>query len=606
VALQEIRIPDIGDAEDVEVIEILVKAGADVAVDDPLIVIESDKASMEVPATAAGKLEKIAVAIGDKVREGQVIAVVDAAGAQAKGPSAPKSTTTQQPKPSSQAGVAKPEAPPKPATPKENVPTKAQSTTNANAASNARSSAPAQKSAGPTSRPTADAATAPSDSARKQRIEVRVPDIGDAQDVAVIEIAVKPGQTVAVDDLLVVLESDKASMEIPAPVPGRIVSVDVADGAKVEEGSLIVVIETTEAGAPSKERQPELAADEVKPPPESPTQGRGDGASRPDRSDAAAIAESPPSERADEPTPAPPSGVVYAGPAVRRLARELGVDLAKVKGTGTHGRILKDDVDGYVRAALSAPKSQVATSGIPPIPTIDFSRFGQIETVALTRIRARGAGNLHRSWLNVPHVTQHDEADVSDLESFREELKAEAQSKGIKLTPLAFIVKATVAMLKQFPTFNASLDASVRNIILKRYYHIGLAVDTPDGLVVPVLRNADQKGVFELAKEIETLSQKAQQNKLAVGDLQGASFTISSLGAIGGTAFTPIINAPEVAILGVSRLTMKPHWNGTAFEPRRVLPVSLSYDHRAINGAEAGRFVTSLCQSLKDMRRVLL
>jgi pyruvate dehydrogenase E2 component (dihydrolipoamide acetyltransferase) len=587
VALQEIRIPDIGDAEDVEVIEILVKAGADVAVDEPLIVIESDKASMEVPATAAGKLKKIAVSIGDKVREGQVIAVVDSVGPGAQAaPTPPKSEANQTTRKSeaSQQRQAEP---------------KAGATETTRAATQDAVEAP-KKSPKPTL--TADDAPTKETPPRKHMLEVRVPDIGDAQDVAVVEIAVKLGQSVAADDLLVVLESDKASMEIPAPVAGRIASVDVADGAKVEEGSLIVVIETAESAAPSKAHEPELADEtpQTAPPDD-------EAVSTAVRSETSTETKASGEEQVEAPTPAeaPPSGTVYAGPAVRRLARELGVDLAKVKATGTHGRILKDDVDGYVRAALSAPKA-AAAGGIPSIPMIDFSRFGQVETVALTRIRARGADNLHRSWLNVPHVTQHDEADVSDLEAFREELKAEAQAKGIKLTPLAFIVKATVAMLKQFPTFNASLDASVRNMILKRYYHIGLAVDTPDGLVVPVLRNADQKGVFELAKDIETLSQKAQQNKLAVGDLQGASFTISSLGAIGGTAFTPIINAPEVAILGVSRLTVKPHWNGSAFEPRRMLPVSLSYDHRAINGAEAGRFVTSLCQSLKDMRRVLL
>jgi len=552
VALQEIRIPDIGDAEDVEVIEILAKVGADVAIDDPLIVIESDKASMEVPATAAGKLQKIAVAIGDKVREGQVIAVVDGVAVQ-----------TQEARP------AKPE--PIAAHP-----------------SSDRAEAPATTVEAPAP------VVATQGGAQKQIVEVRIPDIGDAKDVVVVEIAVKPGQTVGIDDLLVVVESDKASMEIPAPVAGRVVSVDVVNGASVEEGTLLAVIEAAAAPA-SKATQPVQKEVEVA----VPTASRDESA--PMLPAAPIAAASPVVAKA-----VPPSGNVYAGPAVRRLARELGVDLAKVGGTGPGHRILKSDVDGYVRTALSAAKAAPSSSGIPSIPTIDFSRFGEIETVALTRIRARGAENLHRSWLNIPHVTQHDEADVSDLEAFREDLKSEAQSKGIKLTPLAFIVKATVATLKQFPAFNASLDASVRNLILKRYYHIGLAVDTPDGLVVPVLRDADRKGVFELAKEIEALSQKAQQNKLAVGDLTGASFTISSLGAIGGTGFTPIINAPEVAILGVSRLVVKPHWNGSAFEPRRMLPVSLSYDHRAINGAEAGRFVTALCQALKDMRRVLL
>jgi pyruvate dehydrogenase E2 component (dihydrolipoamide acetyltransferase) len=542
VAQQEVKIPDIGDAEDVEVIEILATVGAQIAVDDPLIVIESDKASMEVPATVAGKLLKISVAVGDKVREGQVVAVVEVA--QAASTAVPEKRPAPQP-------VAKQVEAPKKAPLAQNNP------------------APAAQ----------------------RRLEVRIPDIGDAKDVVVVEVAVKPGQTVAVDDLLVVVESDKASMEIPAPVAGRIVSVDAKEGASVAEGSLLVVIETTAEIVPSsksettKEPSPTSAAPKL------------------EKASAPAVSAATPETRPE--TPAPPNETVYAGPAVRRLARELGVDLTKVNGTGTGRRVLKADVDAFVKAALSAPRA-AAGSGIPSVPAVDFSRFGEVEAIDLTRIRARGAENLHRSWLNIPHVTQHDDADITDLEAFREELKPEAQGKSVKLTPLAFIVKAVVATLKTFPTFNASLDPSVKRLILKRYFHIGLAVDTPEGLVVPVLRDADKKGVFDLAKEIEVLSQKAQQGKLALADLQGASFTITSLGAIGGTGFTPIINSPEVAILGVSRVTMKPRWNGTEFEPRKMLPVSLSYDHRAINGAEAGRFVTTLCQTLSDMRRILL
>ena len=575
MALQEVLIPDIGDAEDVEVIEILAKVGSDVSVDDPLIVIESDKASMEVPATVAGKLQKIAVSIGDKVHEGQVIATIEASGAGVVASNAAKAAPAKQT--SSEQSTAKAARPNSEAV-------------QATAAAVVRDGGGVVKKSG------AVAAEPAKTQSSKQTIEVRIPDIGDAKDVVVVEVAVKAGQTVALDDLLVVVESDKASMEIPAPVAGRILSVDVVNGASVEEGTLLAVIETTDTAMPSKQPAAKVPDQDASTSPDIARQ-------QPSRNVAGPTASEAPVAVAA----APPNGNVYAGPAVRRLARELGVDLAKVKGTGPHGRVVKTDIDGYVRSAMaSAARPTASGSAIPPIPTIDFTRFGEIEAVALTRIRARGAENLHRSWLNVPHVTQHDEADVSDLEAFREELKAEALAKGVKLTPLAFIVKAAVATLKLFPTFNASLDSSVRNLIVKRYFHIGLAVDTPEGLVVPVLRNADQKGVFDLAKEIEALSQKAQQNKLGVADLQGASFTISSLGAIGGTGFTPIINAPEVAILGVSRLTVKPHWNGSAFEPRRMLPVSLSYDHRAINGAEAGRFVTSLCRTLKDMRRVLL
>jgi pyruvate dehydrogenase E2 component (dihydrolipoamide acetyltransferase) len=548
VAQQEVKIPDIGDAEDVEVIEILASVGAQIAVDDPLIVIESDKASMEVPATVAGKLLKISVAVGDKVREGQVVAVVEVAQA---------------------ASTAMPEKPP--AAPEKAPP----APTAAKQVEAPKKPVLAQSKPGPVT---------------QRKLDVRIPDIGDAKDVVVVEVAVKPGQSVALDDLLVVVESDKASMEIPAPVAGRIVSVDVTEGASVAEGSLLVVIETTAEIAPSSKSDATKESSPTSAEPKS------------DKPSAPPVAPATPATR-EEATP--PSEPVYAGPAVRRLARELGVDLAKVDGTGTGHRVLKADVDAFVKAALSAPR--VAAGGaIPSVPAVDFARFGEIETIDLTRIRARGAENLHRSWLNIPHVTQHDEADITDLEAFREELKPEAQVKSVKLTPLAFIVKAVVATLKTFPTFNASLDPSVKQLILKRYCHIGLAVDTPEGLVVPVLRDADKKGVFDLAKEIESLSQKAQQGKLALADLQGASFTVTSLGAIGGTGFTPIINSPEVAILGVSRVTMKPRWNGAEFEPRKMLPVSLSYDHRAINGAEAGRFVTTLCQTLSDMRRILL
>ncbi len=554
MAQQEVRIPDIGDVEDVEVIEILGSVGAEIAVDDPLIVIESDKASMEVPAPVAGKLLKVTVAMGDKVVEGQVIAVVETAEVAA---------SSSEAAPAEEAEATETEA----------------------------------------GAPVAAAAPEPSKTPASRKIEVHIPDVGDAEDIVVIEVAVKAGQDVAADDLLVVVESDKASMEIPAPVAGRIVSVDVEEGVSVSEGSLLVVIETTQAppasSEPNRMKEAPAAPKQV----QAATPTRGSKQTEPAAASSDANAET-------EQLPAPSSMAaadanVYAGPAVRRRARELGVDLTKVTGTGARDRIVKSDVDSFVKAALTSPRGATGT-GIPPIPVVDFARFGAIETIDLTRIRARGAENLHRSWLNIPHVTQHDEADITDLEAFRGEIKADPQVKGVKLTPLAFIVKAVVSTLREFPVFNASLDASVRRLIVKHYYHIGLAVDTPDGLVVPVLRDADQKGVIALAMEIESLSQKAQQGKLVMSDLQGASFSISSLGAIGGTGFTPIINAPEVAILGVSRAAVKPHWNGTEFAPRKMLPISLSYDHRAINGAEAGRFVTSLCRTLADMRRVLL
>lgn len=533
----EIRIPDIGDAEGVEVVEILATPGTMVAADDPLIVIESDKASMEVPSTTAGRVVSLAVSVGDAVQEGQLIAVVEGDEA-----------------------AAAPE-PPRPA--------------------------PSQSEASDEPAPSTAAPTA-TEKGSLARYEVRVPDIGDAQDVTVVEVGVKAGQSVEVDDLLVVLESDKASMEIPAPVSGKVLSVDVAQDSTVEEGTLLAIIETSdehvEPAAAAKPIATEAPPVEVARPPPTPA----------------------PEAPAEETAPSARADGVYAGPAVRRLARELGVDLGRVGGSGIRGRILKTDVEAFVKEAMTVGTAESARGGIPPIVEVDYAKFGPTEVVPLTRIRARGAENLQRSWLNVVHVTQHDDADVTDLERFRAEMKAEAQRREVKLTPLPFIVLAVVAALREHPRFNASLDAGLRNLIVKQYVNIGIAVDTPNGLVVPVLRDAPGKGVFELAKEIESLSEKAQNGKLSINETQGATFTVSSLGAIGGLGFTPIVNAPEIAILGVSRVSTKPYWTGAEFAPRQMLPLSLSYDHRAINGAEAGRFLTGLCRTLQDIRRLLL
>ena len=410
-------------------------------------------------------------------------------------------------------------------------------------------------------------------------MDVVIPDIGDAEDVEVIEICVGVGDAVAENDALIVIESDKASMEVPAPFGGTVTEVLVALGDHVNTDDPILRMD---AVAVEGEQVPTPVGAGLVP------------------------------ARAASPAPSPPvapeaaDGVaasVYAGPAVRRLARELGVDLAAVPPSGANGRIVKDDVKAFVKTTLNAPP---AGAGIAPMPAIDFSRFGDVETVPLTRIRARGAVNLHRSWQHVVHVTQHDDADVTDLETFRASLKAEAAEQGVKLTPLPFIVKACVHVLKRHPQFNASLDPAVTSLILKRYYHVGMAVDTEDGLVVPVIRNADALGIFELAAESTRLAAAARDGKLKPDEIQGASFTVSSLGAIGGTGFTPIVNAPEVAILGVARLDTRPVWDGTAFRPRQMLPLSLSYDHRAINGAEAGRFVSELAATLGDIRRLAL
>ena len=421
-------------------------------------------------------------------------------------------------------------------------------------------------------------------------MDVLIPDIGDAEDVEVIEICVGVGDAVGENDALIVIESDKASMEVPAPFAGTVTEVLVALGDHVNTDDPIMRVAADEAVAAPAPEPVRAAA--------SPVTQTVDAPSPPEPSAAA------PPMPVVEPRAIDGIGAkVYAGPAVRRLARELGVDLTAVPGTGANGRIVKDDVKTYVKKVLNAPPP---APGLAPMPEIDFSRFGEIDTVALSRVRARGAANLHRSWQHVVHVTQHDDADVTDLEAFRAAVKDEASGLGIKLTPLPFIVKACVHVLKRHPPFNASLDATVTALILKRYYNIGMAVDTDDGLVVPVIRGADALGIYELAEESARLAAAAREGKLKPDEIQGASFTVSSLGAIGGTGFTPVVNAPEVAILGVARLATRPVWDGTAFRPREILPLSLSYDHRAINGAEAGRFVADLVATLGDIRRLAL
>ena len=437
--------------------------------------------------------------------------------------------------------------------------------------------------------------------------EVTIPDIGDAEDVEVIEICVSPGDAVAENDALIVIESEKASMEVPAPFAGKVaeVLVDLAD--RVNAGDAIMLVETATADG---EEAAAVAADgagtqdAAQPPDSRATQPSAQTAqSPPVAKEAASTPPAPSVAPAPATQPAPSASArVYAGPAVRRLARELGVDLAAVSGSGARGRIVRDDVKSYVK--------QVLTTGVSPrlapMEDIDFSRFGSIELAPLSRIRARGASNLHRAWQHVVHVTQHEDADVTDLEAFRESLRHEGELQDVKLTPLPFFAKACIHALRQHPQFNASLNGAATTLILKRYYHIGIAVDTEDGLVVPVVRDANRLGLVDLAREIARLSQAARQKRLKPGEIQGGSFTISSLGAIGGTGFTPIVNAPEVAILGIGRMATRPVWDGSAFQPRSIAPLSLSYDHRAINGAEAGRFMADLVKALADIRRLAL
>ncbi|MDR2212442.1 MAG: dihydrolipoyllysine-residue acetyltransferase [Pseudomonadales bacterium] len=431
--------------------------------------------------------------------------------------------------------------------------------------------------------PAAPKAEAPASSAQS----VSVPDLGGAKDVDVIDILVKVGDTVKKEDGLITLETDTAAMEVPAPFAGKISAIKVKVGDKVSQGSLIVEMEVTGAAAASA--APKAAAPQAEAAP----------------APAAAQAAAPLSAE-----PVVQSGEVYAGPAVRKLARELGVDLSKVKGSGLKGRLVKEDLHAFVKAVMqgssAASGASVGGSGIPPIADLDFSKFGPIEEVEMTKLHRLTAQNMARNWLNVPHVTQFDEADITDLEAFRNAQKALADKKGIKLTPLPFIVKACAQALKAYPQFNVSLHSSGSKLIQKKYVHIGVAVATPAGLMVPVVRDADKKSIWQIASEVAALGAKAKDRKLTKEDMEGACFTISSLGNIGGTGFTPIVNAPEVAILGVSRAAIKPVWNGKEFAPRNLLPYSLSYDHRAVNGADAGAFCTYLGQLLSDIRLMVL
>jgi pyruvate dehydrogenase E2 component (dihydrolipoamide acetyltransferase) len=555
--LEKVYVPDVGEAAEVEVVELLVGEGDTINADDSLLVLESDKASMEVPSPIGGKVVSIAVKLGDTVEEGTLLVEIETEA------EAPAESADQ---PDSEAG---PEGDP-----------------------TAGSTDETQETAG-----TADnAASEPASSGRSAEPKVEqsrmlsVPDVGDAQEVVVVEILVNPGDSVAEGDSLVVLESDKASMEIPADGAGVVQQVLVQEGDEVKEGDPLVTL----IGEVPLSEVPEVEA-------------TAPAADEPATEKQAAPAADP---KPPAPTPAPEkqrgkADKVYAGPAVRKQAREYGVDIAEVKGTGRKGRILKEDIQEHVKSRLATASSGSGT-GIPEIPEVDFSRFGETEQKPFSRIRQASARNLHRSWLNVPHVTQFDEADVTELEDFRKAQNLERQAEGVKLTPLAFLVRAVVDALQTYPQFNASLAPGSEGLILKHYINIGIAVETADGLVVPVLKDADKKGVVQLAAECAELAAQARDKKLPMDAMQGATFTISSLGGIGGTAFTPIVNAPEVAILGVSRTKVEPVYDGEAFAPRTILPLSLSYDHRAIDGAEAAGFTSHLARVLSDIRRVIL
>ncbi|TNZ81081.1 pyruvate dehydrogenase complex dihydrolipoyllysine-residue acetyltransferase [Vibrio parahaemolyticus] len=541
--LKEVHVPDIG-GDEVEVTEIMVAIGDSIEEEQSLITVEGDKASMEVPAPFAGTLKEIKVAAGDKVSTGSLIMVFETAGSGA--PAAPAAV----------------EAP---------------------------------------------AAAAPAASAAK---EVNVPDIG-GDEVEVTEIMVAVGDTVEEEQSLITVEGDKASMEVPAPFAGTVKEIKIAAGDKVSTGSLIMVFEVAGAAPAPAAAPAQAAAPAAAPAPKAEAQ--------------AAAPAAAPAPKAEAPAAAAPAATgdfkendeyAHASPVVRRLAREFGVNLSKVKGSGRKSRILKEDVQNYVKEALKRLESGAAASGkgdgaalgLLPWPKVDFSKFGETEVQPLSRIKKISGANLHRNWVMIPHVTQWDNADITALEAFRKEQNAIEAKKdtGMKITPLVFIMKAAAKALEAFPAFNSSLSEDGESLILKKYVNIGIAVDTPNGLVVPVFKDVNKKGIYELSEELMAVSKKARAGKLTAADMQGGCFTISSLGGIGGTAFTPIVNAPEVGILGVSKSEMKPVWNGKEFEPRLQLPLSLSYDHRVIDGAEGARFITYLNSCLSDIRRLVL
>jgi pyruvate dehydrogenase E2 component (dihydrolipoamide acetyltransferase) len=553
---QEIKVPDLGGADEVEIIEITVSAGDSVEEEDPILTVESDKASVELPAPGAGKITKITVKVGDKVKEGDVVGMMEpsgeSAGADDSGSEEPEKKSDEK---SDEKGEGKQEEKPE-------------------------ESKPAPKKA--------------SGGSRKETVSV--PALDGFDNVPIIEINVSEGDTIEVDDPLVTVESDKATMEIPSPYAGKVGKILVSEGDKLSEGHKLLEMTVQEDGGEEEETAEDSGKEEKE-------------KAEPKSEDKPKPAEPTPEPQGATYEPPTPGAKVHAGPAVRKLARELGADLARIKGSGPKSRVIKDDVQAYVKSQLKQAQQGggVATgSGIPGVKLPDFSQFGEVKREAMSRMMFATANNMQRSWLNVPHVTQFEDADITDMEDFRKAQKAAGEKKGVKMTPLPFLLKACATALAELPQFNVSLDMERKEVVRKKYIHIGIAVDTPNGLMVPVIRDVDQKGLWELAAESAELAQKARDKQLKPAEMQGACFTITSLGGIGGTAFTPIVNTPEVAILGVSKAAMKPVWDGKEFQPRLMLPLSLSYDHRAVNGADAARFTTVLSQLLGDIRTLLL
>jgi len=534
---KEILLPDIGDFESVEVIDIVVSSGDEVSIEDTLITLESDKATMDIPSPAAGVIKEIKVSVGDKIAENALILILTESASEEK---------TRQEDSSEKDTNSIPEK--SPAKEKES----------------------------------------------SQQKEILVPDIGDFESVEIIDVCVKVGDKVEVESTLITVESDKATMDIPSPAAGIVRQLNVKSGDHVAQGHPILNLELKETTVSNSIENEDKISEPVKKTVES--------------SSTTAQPSPPATPTSSQTVGSSKSAKAHASPAIRKFARELGVDLGLVRGSGAKGRILKDDVKSFTKAVMSGERVFEKSSGfsLPEIPPIDFSKFGPVETLPLSRLKRLGGQNLHRSWINVPHVTQFDEADISELESFRKSKSESAAKEGVKLTPLTFFIKAVVVALKKYPHFNASLSPDGENLVLKNYFHIGIAVNTEQGLMVPVVKDADQKGIYELAKELAELAQKARDKKLSPSEMQGGCFTISSLGHIGGTGFTPIVNTPEVAILGVSRSTMKPVYENGEFVPRLILPYSLSYDHRVIDGVAAAEFTRYLGTVLGDIRHILL
>ncbi|MEE3026246.1 MAG: pyruvate dehydrogenase complex dihydrolipoyllysine-residue acetyltransferase [Pseudomonadota bacterium] len=555
----EVSVPDIGSDDEVDVIDVLVSVGDTIEKEDGLITLETDKATMDVPSTHAGTVKEVFISTGDKVKEGTVVIKLEVAGS-------------------------------------------------GSSSSESASSDASSEASTPAAKESEKQESAPAASASSETIEVAVPDIGEDGEVDVIDVLVSAGDTVEKEDGLITLETDKATMDVPSTHAGTIKEVFIKAGDKVKQGTLVVKLETSGGSSSSAAEKPA----------EAPKQEETKQESQQEETKQASQQEASQGRSPVPPAPeAKNTGKAHASPSVRRIAREFGVDLTQVNGSGPKNRILKEDVQAYVKAELAKPRTAAASGGAPvgdnvlqivPVKPIDHSKFGEIEEQKLSRIQKISGPFLHRNWATIPHVTQFDEADITEVEDFRKEQNAyHAKIKsGLKITPLVFVMKAVAKALEKYEVFNSSLSNDGESLIIKKFINIGIAVETPGGLVVPVIRDVNKKGIEQLSQELIETSKKAREGKLKAADMQGGTFTISSLGGIGGTAFTPIVNAPEVAILGVSKSEMKPKWNGKEFEPRLMVPLSLSYDHRVIDGAVGARFSTEVAANLTDLRRIIL